>query len=132
MSLSRWISESKLLLTTHAVIAGAKHTSSAGHTSTAVVFRCQTLRKPLRRYRFVPCELRSRPQGDAPSSTEIRRIIATFAREQLEGGLAKFALSPSLLATYALEGGPYTAPAPRAKPPDHETRKLRAAADVKW
>ncbi|KND91524.1 hypothetical protein TOPH_03847 [Tolypocladium ophioglossoides CBS 100239] len=102
------------------------------YASTAVVSTCQTLRKPLRRYRFVPCELGDRPQGEAPSSTEIRRIIATCGREQLEGELAKVALSPSLLAMYALEGGPYTAPAPRASPPDHETRKLRAAADVKW
>ncbi|POR35862.1 Uncharacterized protein TPAR_03939 [Tolypocladium paradoxum] len=102
------------------------------YTSTTVVSTCQTLRKPLRRYRFVACELRDRPEGDAPSSTEIRRIIATFGRDKLEGELAKYALSPSLLATYALEGGPYTAPAPRAMPPDHEARKLQAAADVKW
>ncbi|PNY26982.1 Uncharacterized protein TCAP_03092 [Tolypocladium capitatum] len=113
-------------------VDGSNSAPDPVYTSTVAVSACQTLRKPLRRYRFVPCELRDHPQGEGPSSTEIRRIIATCGREQLEGELSEFALSPSLLAIYALEGGPYTAPAPRTNPPDHETRKLKAAVGTKW
>ncbi|KAJ3524105.1 hypothetical protein NM208_g12185 [Fusarium decemcellulare] len=64
-----------------------------------IVSICQRLRKPKGIIRFVPCNLALRPK-EAPSSTQIRQIIATTPRESLEETLKGIALNPHLLVEY--------------------------------
>ncbi|KYK58498.1 hypothetical protein DCS_05514 [Drechmeria coniospora] len=93
---------------------------------------CQTLRKPLRRYRFVPSQTADPPPRPAPSSTEIRRIVATCDEELLEAELEKTALGAALLKAYAVQHGPYSSPVAREKSPDHVTKKTLADRAVQW
>ncbi|RDA89138.1 hypothetical protein CP532_2213 [Ophiocordyceps camponoti-leonardi (nom. inval.)] len=100
-------------------------------TSATALWKCQTSRKPLRRYRFVAAEASA--QGQAPSSTEIRRVIAELDGSQLKAELERLALNPTLLLRYASEGGPYSSPVVRDKKyEDHETRKAMVDEQAAW
>ncbi|ODA83856.1 hypothetical protein RJ55_02372 [Drechmeria coniospora] len=66
------------------------------------------------------------PPRPAPSSTEIRRIVATCDEELLEAELEKTALGAALLKAYAVQHGPYSSPVAREKSPDHVTKKTLA------
>ncbi|KAF4449322.1 hypothetical protein FALBO_16683 [Fusarium albosuccineum] len=60
---------------------------------------CHRLRKPKGMVRFLPCDLSVRP-SEAPSSTQIRRIIATSPRDELKAKLEGIALNAAILEEY--------------------------------
>ncbi|RDA89716.1 hypothetical protein CP533_2513 [Ophiocordyceps camponoti-saundersi (nom. inval.)] len=108
--------------------------------SSTALWKCQTSRKPMRRYRFIASEVDAdaaeadavSAEREAPSSTEIRRVIAELDGSQLESELERLALSPKLLLRYASEGGPYTAPMVREKNQDHQARKAKVDEQAMW
>ncbi|PHH69286.1 hypothetical protein CDD80_6861 [Ophiocordyceps camponoti-rufipedis] len=98
--------------------------------SAAALWECQTSRKPLRRYRFAAS---SSPGSEhAPSSTEIRRVIASFDGIQLEREMQRLALNPLLLLRLARQGGPYSAPVVRDRGRDHQSRKAKVDEQANW
>ncbi|RCI12577.1 hypothetical protein L249_1217 [Ophiocordyceps polyrhachis-furcata BCC 54312] len=103
-------------------------------TSATALWKCQTSTRPIRRYRFAVADTdAASAQREAPSSTEIRRVIAELDGSHLESELERLALSPTLLMRYASEGGPYTVPVVRAeKYQDHQTRKAMADEQATW
>ncbi|PFH55430.1 hypothetical protein XA68_18338 [Ophiocordyceps unilateralis] len=100
--------------------------------SATALWKCRTSRKPLRRYCFVAAAESGRRQGEAPSSTEIRHVIASLEGSQLEHELERLALSPSLLLRHARRGGPYSAPVVRNKVRDHQARKAEVHEQANW
>jgi hypothetical protein len=94
------------------------------------VWVCYRQRKPRGWIRFIPADLSEQPQ-ESPSSTEIRKIMATAPNDRPEAELGQWALSAGLLATFVQEAkrrGEKFEQVPQPEPKKHEYDP----AKVKW
>lgn len=71
----------------------------AAATRIRALWVCYRHRRPKGWLRFIPAEL-SRQPSEAPSSSGLRRLMATAANDMLETELEEWALSAGLLATF--------------------------------
>lgn len=101
----------------------------------SVVLSCSSIPSKRGRpcsYRFVACMPgSSEPSENSPSSTSIRRLIATCDENSLLDKLDKTALAATLLLNHVRRGGPYSAPVPRPTL-TREERKALAHDNAIW
>lgn len=92
---------------------------------------CYKRRKPRGWIRFIPADLSKQPQ-EAPSSTEVRKIMATAPNDRLEVELGQWALSAELLATFVREAKERGEKFEHIPLPEQKRLPVYDPAKVKW